>query len=82
MGAAGIEPDVDRVVDLAPFRRIVDEPVEEAVARVRREPGVDALALEDVADALVDPLVAQYFDAAVGLLAHEQGERHAPHALA
>ncbi len=80
VGGAGIEPDVEDVVDLLP--RLVRELAEEALARARGVPGVGAFLFEGVGDALVHSRVLQDVDCAVALLAHEHGDRHAPGALA
>ncbi len=50
MGRAGIEPDVENVVDLAASPRI-GAFAEEALARARRVPGVGALLREGLDDA-------------------------------
>ena len=52
VGRAGIEPDVENVVDLLPFAGIVDQPCEEALLRARLEPGVGAFRAERADDAL------------------------------
>ena len=52
VGGAGIEPDVENVVDLLPA--FVGARAEEALARAFRVPGVGAFLLEGVGDALVD----------------------------
>ena len=74
------EPDIADVVDLLPL--LVGERAEEALARARRIPGVRALLLEGVGDALVHRRVVEDLDRAVALLAHEHRDRHAPGALA
>ena len=80
VGRAGIEPDVADVVDLLPF--LVGERAEEALARAVHVPGIGAFLLERIGDALVDGVVLQDFGGAIGLLAHEHRDRHAPGALA
>ena len=80
VGRAGIEPDVENVVDLLPV--LVGARAEEALARAVHVPGVGAFLLEGVGDALVDGFVLQDFGGAVALLAHEHRDRHAPGALA
>ncbi len=79
--AAGIEPDVERVVDLPPLVRAVLG-LEEARGSAGRVPGVGALLLEGIRDALVHARVVEDFDRAVVVLAHKDGDRHAPGALA
>ena len=61
VGRAGIEPDVEDVVDLLPASLACSR-AEEALARAVGVPGVGALLLEGVGDALVDALVVQDFD--------------------
>src|SRR5215472_13101719 len=80
MRRAGVEPDVENVVDLLPV--LVAELAEEALARARPVPGVGALLREGIGDARVDALVLEDVDRAVALLAHEHGDRYAPGALA
>ena len=80
VGRAGIEPDVENVVDLLPV--LVGARAEETLARAGRVPGVGAFLLEGLGDAGVDPLVLQDLGRAVALLAHEHGDRHPPGALA
>ena len=58
MRRAALEPDVEDVVDLLPLRGI-RHGLEEALARARLEPGVGALLLEGLADAVVDRLVLE-----------------------
>ncbi len=50
VGRAGVEPDVENVVDLLPV--LVGERAEEALARAWLIPGVGALLLEGLGDAL------------------------------
>ena len=78
MGRAGIEPDVEHVVDLVEIVRIVVGR-EKARGGIRREPGVGALCLEGVGDPLVDPSSIRM---SLRLLVHENRDRHAPGALA
>ncbi len=78
VGRAGIEPDVENVVDLLIVGRIVVGR-EEAPRRALLVPGVGAFLLERRGDARVDAFVDQDFVAA---LFHEHGDRHAPGALA
>ena len=80
MRGAGVEPDVENVVDL--FPGIVGELAEEALARACLVPGVGALLLEGLNDAQLDLGVLQDFDRAVRLFLDEYGNRHAPRALA
>src|SRR5829696_1841059 len=79
MGAAGFEPDIENVVDLFPFGRIIDETRQKTRMRAFRKPSIRALALEDRGDPLVEPAVTKNFAAR---LADEDGDRHAPGALA
>ena len=74
------EPDIENIVDLLPV--IAGARAEEALAGADRVPGIGAFVGEGFDDALVDVLVFQNFDAAVAVLAHEHGDRHAPGALA
>src|SRR5204862_3210065 len=60
----------------------VGERAEEALAGAGLVPGVGALLLEGVGDALADLRILEDFGRAVGLLAHEHRDRHAPGALA
>ena len=80
VGRAGIEPDVENVVDLLPV--FVGALAEEAFARAVGVPGVRAFLREGLGDARVDALIVAGFRPAVALLAHEHGDRHAPGALA
>ena len=80
MRRAGIEPDVENVVDLLPV--LVGERPEKTLARAVGVPGVGAFLFESVRDARIDLFVLQDFDRAVALLAHEHRDRHAPGALA
>ncbi len=81
VGAAGIEPDVQGIVDLAPLVAVVVG-LEETRGRAGSIPGVGAFALEGVGDALVDARVVEDLDRAVVPLADENGDRHAPGTLA
>ena len=76
---AGIEPDVENVVDLLPA--LVGELAEKAFARARLVPGIGALFLEGVDDAHIDVGIVENLDRAVRLLLDEQRDRHAPGAL-
>ena len=78
MGRAGIEPDVENVVDLFVMVRVVFGR-EEARGRAFREPGVGALLFEGLGDALIDLLVDENF---LCVLVDEDRDRHAPGALA
>ncbi len=77
---AGVEPDVENIVDL--FPGIVGELAQQALARARLVPGVGALRLEGLDDADFDLGVLQNLDRAVRLLLDEHGNGHAPGALA
>ena len=77
---AGVEPDVENIVDL--FPAVVGELAEEALARALLVPGVGALFLEGFDDAQLDLGVLQDLDRAVRLFLDEHGDRHAPGALA
>jgi hypothetical protein len=57
---AGVEPDVENIVDLLPG--IVGELAEEALARACLVPGIGALLLEGLNDAQLDLGVLQNFD--------------------
>ena len=65
VGGAGIEPDVENVVDLLPAFVGALRP-EEALARAGGEPGVGAFGLEGLDDAHFDLGVLQDLDRAVG----------------
>ena len=78
MGRARIEPDIENVVDLFVFFRVVFG-LQEARGGAVREPGVRALLFEGVRDALVDLLVDENF---LCVLIDEDRDRHAPGALA
>jgi hypothetical protein len=60
MGRAGIEPDVENVIDLLPG--IVGELAEEPLARARRIPGIGAFFVECFYDTQVDLRVIEDFD--------------------
>ena len=77
VGRAGIEPDIDDVLDLLELVRIVV--VAEEARRRRLEPGIGAFAAEGVDDALHHLRIAQQLAA---LLVDEDRDRHAPGALA
>ena len=76
MGAAAVEPDVEDVADQL---IVVGVAIAEEVRGIVGVPGVDALALHGGDDALVDFMVDQGL---AGLAVDEQGDRHAPGALA
>ena len=78
MRRAGIEPDVEYVVDLVIVGRI-EIGREKARGGAGRIPGVGALGLEGVGDAFVDGVMHQRRMLA---LFDEHGDRHAPGALA
>ena len=81
VGGAGIEPDVENVVDFLPA--FVGELwPKEAFARAGRVPGVGAFGLESLDDAQFDFGVLQDLDRAVRLFLDEDRDRHAPGALA
>ena len=80
MRRAGIEPDVENIVDFLPA--LIGELAEEAFARTRRVPGIGALVLEGLDDADVDLGILQDVDRTVWLLPEEQRDRHTPGALA
>ena len=80
MRGAGVEPDVENIVDLLPG--IVGELAEEAFARACLVPGVGALFLESLDYAQLDLGVLQDFDRAVRLLLDEHRNRHTPRTLA
>ena len=75
VGRAGIEPDVEDVLDLLVLLRIVGA---EEVGRRPGEPGVGALGADQAQDAGVDLFVVQRL---AGLLVDEHGQRRAPGAL-
>ena len=77
---AGIEPDIENIVDLLPV--FVGELAEETLARAGRVPGVGAFRLEGVDDGGTDIGIVEDLDRAVLLVLDEQGDRHAPGALA
>src|SRR5947208_13930717 len=76
MRRAGIEPHLDDVRDLVPFRGIVL--IAEKAARVGRIPDIGALPLDRRGDAFDDRGVAQWL---AGLLVDEDRDRYAPGAL-
>ena len=51
VGAPGVEPDIENVVDLLPIVRIGDEAFKEALLGALLEPGIGALLLERGDDA-------------------------------
>ena len=78
MGGAAIEPDVEHVHDHLIVIGIIG--IAEITLRgAGLVPGIGALCLEGLSDTVVDRLVAE--DVAC-LLVHEDGDRHAPGALA
>src|SRR5450759_5249379 len=77
---AGIEPDVENVVDF--FPAFLGALAEKARGGARLVPGVGALFLEGLDDADLDLGVLQDVDRAVRLLFDEYGNRNAPGALA
>ncbi len=77
---AGIEPDVENVVDFLPA--VIGELAEETFARARLVPGVGAFGLEGLDDADLDFGILQDLDRAVRLFLDEHRDRHAPGALA
>ncbi len=77
VGRAGVEPDVEDVLDLLVVGGIAARP--EELGGLLGEPGVCACLLDRRDDAGVDVLVAQRL---AGPLVHEHGERGAPGALA
>jgi hypothetical protein len=76
VGAAGIEPDVQRVLVLFVHVGVVAE----QVFRLERQPGVDAALFEQLGD-LFQQLRRARMQLA-GFLVQEEGHRHAPLALA
>ncbi len=63
VGRAGIEPDVENVVDLLPALR--GARAEETLARAGRVPGVGAFLVERLDDAVIDVRIVQDLDRAV-----------------
>src|SRR5262249_60783422 len=76
---AGIEPDIENVVDLLPA--VIRELAEEAFARTRLVPGIRTFVLEGFDDPQFDLGILQNFDRAVRLLLHKQCPRHPPPTL-
>ena len=77
MGRTGIEPDIENVSDLL---EILGVAIRAQEARGRRgEPGIGAFGLERFFDAVEHRLVVQH---QATRLVHEDGQRHAPRALA
>ena len=66
---AGIEPDVENVVDLLPA--FVGEFLQKTLARARLVPGVRTLLLERLDDADIDIGIAEHLDRSVRLLLDE-----------
>src|SRR5580704_8264083 len=77
---AGIEPDVENVVDLLPA--VIAELAEKSLARAWCIPGVRTLFLERLDDAEIDLRIVENIDRAVRLFLDEHRDRHAPGALA
>lgn len=77
VGAAAIEPHVEDIHDLQPLVVVVVI-AEEALLGAFGEPGVSTFGLESLEDAGVDGLIDQN----LALLIGEDGDRHAPAALA
>ena len=80
MRRAGIEPDVENIVDFLPV--VLGELAEEAFARARLIPGVGALLFERLDDADIDIGIVEDIDRAIRLLLDEHRDRHAPGTLA
>ena len=78
MSRAGIEPDIENVVDLFVFFRFVFGR-QESRGGARREPGVGTLLFESLRDALVDLVVDKNL---LCFPIDEDRDRHAPSALA
>ncbi len=79
MRRAGIEPDIENIVDLLPA--LVGELAEKALARARLVPGIGAFGLERLDDADIDLGIVEDFDRTVRLFLDEHRDRHAPGAL-
>src|SRR4051794_22428693 len=79
VGRAGVEPDIENVVDLLPG--LAGTFAEKTLARAIHVPRVGAGLTEGLDDAMIDTFVLQDFDRAVAILFHEHGDRHAPGAL-
>ena len=90
VGRAGVEPNIEDVVDLLPLCRVVDEAAEEALARAWFEPSVSAFFGEGFAHSLDERFRPGIFlarhDIVKALRARidiaEHGDGHAPGALA
>src|SRR5580692_1352655 len=80
VGRAGIEPDVENVVDLLPT--VVGKLAEKTLARTGRIPCVGALGFEGLDDPDIDVGIVEPLDGAVRALLDEYRNRHAPGALA
>ena len=76
---AGIEPDVENVVDLLPA--LIGELAEEALARAGLVPGIGAFVFERLDDADIDFGIVEDVDRTVRLFFDEHRDRHAPGAL-
>jgi hypothetical protein len=66
VGRAGVEPDIENVVDFLPA--VVGKLAEEALARARLVPGIGAFFLEGLDDADIHIGIVENFDRAVRLL--------------
>ncbi len=77
MGRAGVEPDIQDVVDLLIVGRVAAHAQE--LGRLAREPGVGAVLTNGLDDAGVDSLVAERM---TGVLVDEHGQGRAPCSLA
>ena len=60
MRRAALEPDIEDIIDLGPVVGVGHGIAEEALFGARLEPGVGALLLEGLADAVVDCVVLEY----------------------
>src|SRR6202030_2920560 len=76
MRRAGIEPDIENVVDLLPA--FIAALAEETLARARRIPGIGALLREGIDDTGIDIRIVENLDRTVGILLDEDRDRHAP----
>ncbi len=85
MRGRGVEPHVQDIAHLLPLGGLLDDAFEEALACVLIKPRIDTLSGEGVHDAL-DKLLGfleiRIRDDLARFLMHENGNRHAPHALA
>src|SRR5215467_3229165 len=80
MRRAGVEPDIENVVDLLPT--LVSTLAEKPLARAGLVPGIRAFPLEGFDDPDVDLEIAEDIDRSVGIFLDEQRDRYAPGALA